>query len=244
MSVIDIAGVWIGIFLTLSILSFLYDDNPFYKLAEHLFVGVSVGYVIVQQYDGTVRPQLVERLISGQPITVALYCVPLVLSLLLFARFVPRYGHLSHLGFAMVFGSIAGMSIPNLGESEVVRQLYSTMISMRGFGAKPWADQIGTCFLVSGLASALVYFFFSAEHKGTVGKIARVGVWVLMIGFGAAFGATVAGRISLAIGRGWYVLGLDRSAEEASQIHARWVALASLAVIAGVLLVKRRRNAN
>ena len=38
------------IFLTLSIMSYLYKDNPFYKLAEHLFVGVSIGYVITQQY--------------------------------------------------------------------------------------------------------------------------------------------------------------------------------------------------
>ena len=43
----------------------------------------------------------------------------------------------------------------------------------------------------------LVYFFFSFEHKGVVGKVARVGIWVLMITFGAAFGYTVMGRIAL-----------------------------------------------
>ncbi|GAI60092.1 unnamed protein product, partial [marine sediment metagenome] len=36
--------VWIAAILTLSIYSFLYRDNIFYKFAEHLFVGVSVGY--------------------------------------------------------------------------------------------------------------------------------------------------------------------------------------------------------
>lgn len=243
MTPIEIAGVWVGIFLTISILSFLYDDNPFYKLAEHLFVGVSVGFVIVQQWEGTVRPQLLERLASGQPATIALYAVPLVLSVLLFARLVPGRGHLAHIGFAMVFGSIAGMSIPNLGESDVVRQLYSTITAVRGLGDRPWTDVIGTVFLVLGLASALMYFFFSAEHKGAVGRVARVGVWVLMIGFGAAFGSTVAGRISLAIGRGWYVLGIDRPPEVAAKIHAPWVTLASVAVIAAVLALRRRAAA-
>jgi hypothetical protein len=47
----------------------------------------------------------------------------------------------------------------------------------------------------------LVYFFFSLEHKGVVGKTARVGVWFLMITFGAAFGFTVMGRITLLVGR-------------------------------------------
>jgi hypothetical protein len=43
----------------------------------------------------------------------------------------------------------------------------------------------------------LTYFFFSFEHKGIVGKAARVGIWILMITFGASFGYTVMGRIAL-----------------------------------------------
>jgi hypothetical protein len=43
----------------------------------------------------------------------------------------------------------------------------------------------------------VVYFFFSIEHKGIVGKTARLGIWFLMITFGAAFGYTVMGRIAL-----------------------------------------------
>ena len=49
MTPIDIFGAWIAIFLTMAILSFLYGDNPFYKLAEHLFIGVSIGYIVIVQ---------------------------------------------------------------------------------------------------------------------------------------------------------------------------------------------------
>ena len=42
----QILGAWISIFLTLCTLSFLYDDNPFYKLAEHLFIGTSIGIIV------------------------------------------------------------------------------------------------------------------------------------------------------------------------------------------------------
>ena len=52
-------------------------------------------------------------------------------------------------------------------------------------------------FLVVGVLSCLVYFFFSVEHKGIVGKTAKLGIWFMMITFGAAFGYTVMGRIAL-----------------------------------------------
>ena len=44
-------GAWVATGLTLLIFSFLYKDNPLFKLAEHLYVGVSVGYTIVKTYD-------------------------------------------------------------------------------------------------------------------------------------------------------------------------------------------------
>ena len=51
--------------------------------------------------------------------------------------------------------------------------------------------------IVIGVLSSIVYFFFSIEHKGYVGKTAKLGIWFLMITFGAAFGYTVMGRIAL-----------------------------------------------
>ena len=47
----------------------------------------------------------------------------------------------------------------------------------------------------------LFYFFFSVEHKGVSGGISKVGIWFLMVSFGASFGYTVMGRVSLLIGR-------------------------------------------
>ena len=38
MTTLDMLGVWCGILLTIIVLSFLFDDNPLYKFAEHLFM--------------------------------------------------------------------------------------------------------------------------------------------------------------------------------------------------------------
>src|SRR6185436_18657895 len=55
-------GVWIATGLTLFIFSFLYKDNPFYKFAEHLFVGVSAGYTIILNYWTVIDANLIRPL--------------------------------------------------------------------------------------------------------------------------------------------------------------------------------------
>src|SRR5262249_23188398 len=55
-------GVWVGALLTLFIFSFLFRDNPLYKFAEHLFVGVSAGYNIVLNYWTVIDSNLIQPL--------------------------------------------------------------------------------------------------------------------------------------------------------------------------------------
>ena len=55
-------GSWIAVFLTLAIFSYLYKDNPFYKVAEHLFVGISTGYWTSMFFWTQIQPNLFGRL--------------------------------------------------------------------------------------------------------------------------------------------------------------------------------------
>jgi len=49
--------------------------------------------------------------------------------------------------------------------------------------------------------TGLIYFYFSKEHRGVFGQTARIGIYFLMVTFGASFGYTVMSRMSLLIGR-------------------------------------------
>ena len=55
------------------------------------------------------------------------------------------------------------------------------------------------------LFRSLIYFYFSKEHTGVLGVTARVGIWFIMVSFGAHFGYTVMARISLLIGRVYFL---------------------------------------
>jgi len=52
---------FVAAFLTLSIFSFLYKDNPFYKFAEALLVGVSMGYAIPLVYENVFLPYVTHQ---------------------------------------------------------------------------------------------------------------------------------------------------------------------------------------
>ena len=43
----ELIGAWVFVGLTLLIFSFLYKDNPLFKIGEHLYVGISVGYSVL-----------------------------------------------------------------------------------------------------------------------------------------------------------------------------------------------------
>lgn len=52
--------VWLSAILTVAILSYLFKDNPFYKVAEYLFVGVAAGYYLSIQFDNVLIPNLFQ----------------------------------------------------------------------------------------------------------------------------------------------------------------------------------------
>ncbi len=55
-------GIWIAAFLTLCLMSFLYKDNRFFRFAESVFAGVSLGYYVGQEASQTIRPNLIDPL--------------------------------------------------------------------------------------------------------------------------------------------------------------------------------------
>lgn len=315
---IDVVGFWLGIFLTFCILSFLYKDNPFYKLAEHVFIGTSIGYIVVLQYTDNLDPKLVDAVQQKSGLGLAARLIAVVLVIMLFTKALSRrFAWLGRYPLAFVVAFFAGLQVNAVAQAELGAQMgfsaqsldaqktdlntakaealtqlpgmspliaekwiaeraarpftsvddaitrpsltpveRSSLGDERGdfvgldaraaatAGQTNWFGVLSNILLLLGLLASLVYFYFSVAHTGVVGKVSRVGVWILMIGFGASFGLTVQGRLSLAIGRAYSVLGRTVNPQDAEQIQGPWVALVSIVVIglglAGWELRRRR----
>jgi hypothetical protein len=200
----DTIGIWVAAIFTLAIYSFLYKENPLYRLAEHLVVGISAGYSIVIAYSVVLEPRLINPLIGGQA---WILVVPAILGLLYITRFFPKIAWLSRYPIAFVMGTSMGVGFPLSMKADVLRQLEATMIPVYTEGM-PLDLVLGNIVLILGTLAALIYFFFSKPHKGPFfGTGSKLGIWILMVGFGATFGFTVMGRISLLIGRIQFLLG-------------------------------------
>ena len=240
MDYMDIFGVWLSVFLTLSIFSYLYKDNPFYKAAEHLYIGISAGYVAVISFWQQIHPNLFGRLwphidvnaemgilksiwyfvydilnwvstlggwldrsifpangIKGFDEISWIYIIPFILGIFMLLRLVPSLGWLARWAIAYIVGMAAGLRFYGFLNSDVLLQVKAATVDFSG----DWWSIFNGLTLLIGTLSGLVYFFFSKEQTGVIGKVSKIGIYFLMIKFGASFGFAVMGRISLLIGR-------------------------------------------
>ncbi len=187
-------GITVAAFFTLCLYSFLYKDNPFYKLAEHIFAGISAGYYVGLVWHSVIKQQLWLPLFNeGQYLLI----IPGIFGVMMFVRFIPRLSWISRLSLAFVVGNTAGITIIQQLHGMVLPQVRSTFLSVVTFSG---------VVMVVGVISTLIYFYFSKEHKGALGLVAQIGIWFIMISFGASFGYTVMARVSLLIGRAQFLL--------------------------------------
>jgi hypothetical protein len=192
-----LVGTWIAAFLTLSIFSFLYKDNPFYKLAEHIYVGVSAGFWVLYIWEFDVKPLLVLRWLSETGFERYILIVPALLGAIMLTRWFPRISWVSRYAIAFTVGIGAGLGITGSIHGYIIPQMQGTLLPF---------TSVDNVILVVGVVTTILYFFFSREHKGVLGGAARVGIIFVMISFGASFGYTVMARISLLIGRIYFLL--------------------------------------
>ncbi|MEE2754852.1 MAG: hypothetical protein VX910_12780 [Candidatus Latescibacterota bacterium] len=192
-------GLIIAAGVSLALYSFLYGDNPVFKLVEHAYVGVVAAYEFSQVWYQNILSDIINPLTghTENPEPIWSIVIPTILGFFLLVRLVGKAAWLSRLSFGLIVGLGAGLLIPRRISAYLIQQIEPTVgavFTSAGF-------DFNSAFILLGVVSVLVYFSFSLEHKGVVGGVSRVGIWFLMVSFGASFGYTVMARLSLLIGQ-------------------------------------------
>jgi hypothetical protein len=220
--------VWVAALLTLAIFSFLYRENPFYRFAEYLVVGVANGYSISVEWHLILKPALIDLIAKGQlNAELALSLVGTAIGLLYFSSFFPKLSWLVRIPIAITLGYGSGYFIPRGMDAGLLKQLGGTLVTPADFAhfpammaaagqqfARARIDQalltvlnaVGQPTIAVGAICTVAYFYFSAERKGVLKPMSFAGIIFIMLGFGASFGYTVMARISLLIGRLQFLL--------------------------------------
>ena len=173
---INVIEILIAIF-AVSILSFAFKDNPIHRLVESLYIGLTAGYVLTTTlntaYKNTIQP------LPQNPLLI----VPIILGLLMYTRLSKKYAYLSNYPIAFITAIGIGLSTRTIIQSDIIKQVVNTAIPL--FIPADALGTLGNIVIVASAVSAIAYFTYGVEHKGSYGKLVKVGISFMMISFGA-----------------------------------------------------------
>ncbi|NLN74870.1 MAG: hypothetical protein GX139_00970 [Armatimonadetes bacterium] len=187
-------AIWAGALCTFGIYTILYKENKFYRFFEHIFIGVYGGYGVYITWHNIILPKW-WRPMTSEGLWWWIFAA--VLGSMFYFMYSKKHAWISRVIFGLFMGFAAG---------GIFREFYEGYFPQIGSSMKPFSGSYSNILSVAVfyvvLLAAMSYFFFSFEHKHpAVKNTAAAGRWFLMIGFGAMFGATVMGRMTLFIGR-------------------------------------------
>ena len=215
----DIVGGWVAFALTLMVFSYLLGDNPLFRLAAHIFVGVSVGYAVVVAWHSVLWPRLFAPL-TQDPLANWIAWPPLVLGLLLLARARSGWSWLANLPMGFLFGVGAAVSVGGAVLGTIYPQVRASFVSLnpQSYGGN-WGGVVDGLILALGTIGTLFYFYFVAPRPEGRGGLWRgvqrfwgaVGRWAIMVAFGAIFAGAILSRLSLLAARVQFLWGQVQS---------------------------------
>jgi len=196
----SVIQIWIAALFTIWIYSIAFRDNPFFKFAEHTFVGAAAGHGIVYGVDN-VRRYGWDPFTKGPALTSILYAIVFLLGIVLYARYHKKYFWLSRFPLAIMVGIGIGLSMRATVTAEFIEQIRSTA-ALQVVGVDAWTGFSNLLFIIITLT--VVYFFvftFPGIHKGNLGLISKVARYGMMAAFGYSFANTVLSRFNMIFGR-------------------------------------------
>lgn len=200
----DLAN-WISGILTIAIMSLLYKENPIYRVAEHLYIGTSAAHTIIATWHNTLRPAFTNSMMQeGQ----WWQLLPVAVGLLIYFNLYRPMAWVARIPMSFWIGYNAGMSfsvrivVPMFNE---ITSAMKPLVAMSNGSLNLWGS-ISNIIFVASILGIVIYFFFTIDHEGIIGIMAKWGRYAMMVGLGASFGNTVAARISLLVGRFQFIL--------------------------------------
>jgi len=192
----DTLSLWIGAMFTLFIYTFAIKDNNLYKFTSYLMIGSAAGFATVSAINNIQRMALAP-LMKGQ----ILWIFPIIFGLSLYFRFSKEYFWVNRYGLSVIVAIGTALTMTTVINSQILAQIKSTFIN-------PF--EINNIIVIVIVLTSVLFFVFSGGtnvHKSKTFKyIRQVGLYAMMIAFGATFGNTMMSRIAEMSARMFYVL--------------------------------------
>jgi len=207
MSNLDIFGAILGFALTLMVFSYLIGDNPLFRVAIHIFIGVTAGFVCIIVINNVLLPRMIVPLISGSMEERLLAIIPMLLGWLLLTKISPRLATFGNIPVAFLVGVAAAVAIGGAVLGTLFPQINATiaifdLTTSRGFDTNKGLQLVNGIIILVGTVTTLAYF-----HFGTGPQQANpTGLQSLLRGFNQV------GQVFIAITFGFLFAGVYSAA--------------------------------
>lgn len=206
----DTVGLLVGFLLTLFIYSYVIGDNPLYRLAVHILVGVSAAYAAVVVLRQVILPVFAQLMLNPTNLDSLLWLVPILLALLLILQRLPRFAWLGDNAIALLVGVGAAVALVGAISGTLLPQI----LAFGGGAAGPAFTPLQGVIVAILTACTLLTFQFTGK-RNEAGQWqrplwqrgpAQVGKFVLMVTFGALFAGILSTSLILFTERVGYFL--------------------------------------
>jgi len=209
-------GPVVAMLLTIMVLSYLIGDNPLFRIASHLFIGVAAGYAGALAARSVLWPGLVQPILQAglagliQPSAVLTLIVPALLALLLLLKVLPGASRLGTFSTAFLVGVGAAVVVGGAITGTLIPQSLAAMGTLSPAVVAPQTGETGlervlnVIILLVGTLSTLAYFRFTLRKKPATGAAIPSPITLIGRGLSAlgrsfialAFGVMYAGALS------------------------------------------------
>jgi hypothetical protein len=173
--------------------SVLYKQNPLFRVAESMTVGLTLAFVVYTGID-----VLGKRVFTpwSQGVWLTPTTVAALLGFMSWTRLGPRsIGWISRWPLACLAGIGTGLAVKGVVGPQILGQL-----STGSLIASDLLTSVNNVIIVAATVTTLCYFTFSYRHTGVLGASARVGRMFMMLSFGATLGGFVMTAMGYLIG--------------------------------------------
>ncbi|MCD6400780.1 MAG: hypothetical protein J7L73_02515 [Anaerolineales bacterium] len=199
LNVLDIIGTISGFVFTIMIFSYIFGDNPLFRFATHVFIGVSAGYVVIITIYNVILPQMIYPFLQGTSsiLTILIWVGAFFMVFKAFPN-LAKIGngvmaYIVGVGVAVAIGgSVLGTILP---QASGTIQLFDNS-TFQSAETPSWLNFVNALFILIGTLSTLIYFQFytSGNARNTLSRwfqkialVKNIGRIYIAITFGALF---------------------------------------------------------
>ena len=214
----ELISALVGLTLTLMVFSYLIGDNPLFRVAVYLFIGVASGYAATVVWHYVLAPKLFQPVLTFNPLAI----IPFVFGISLLAKLFPRISWMGSFAMAVLVGVGTAAAVGGALLGTLMPQAQAAIdgfdVLSGGSGLEIASRLLQGVIMLGGTVFTLASFHFSAgraadgipKRNRILEGIAWVGRIFIAITLGALFAGVYMSALTAMIERLGFILNFIR----------------------------------